>query len=247
EDGAGGRIAAGHCLVSRPPPEPADDPPGDAVLVRQTGARAGAVSFRSAAGPDRQPERNGYHNLSAFWSDETPAAGPVRATTLEDARARKEFRDDDALELPLPPWAEPRPLARLFAGDEKTAFAVNLKSARLRLPHNPQAGTLGVQRNVWGETSAKLPPLAGPAEAATARTRIVDPSAESDSAQGVYPSLAHALPDLRPGDVVLLKKNGLLELEPAVLAKADLRLTLRPFPNYRPVLAPAAAAADADP
>jgi hypothetical protein len=250
-DGAGGSVLAGHCLFSHP--APADPAPAGAVLVRQTGDRAGELTYQGLLGPDGAPQRNGYHNLAAFWADETPTAGPRQAATLEDARRlAPAFRDDDALELPLTPWADPRPLARLADAARpdappdaaRDAFAVNLRLARLRPPRAAAGELLGVLHNVWGPSYPEAPPSAAEP---VVRTKVVDPAAgQTDPARGVYPSLAHAVLDARPDDTILIKKNGPLEIEPVRLDQPNLRLTVKAFPHYRPVLA-LAAAPDADP
>ncbi len=260
EDGAGGTVQVGHCLFSRPADAAVANQAG-AVLVRQTGAAAGPLVYQALLGLDGHPQRNGYHNLAAVWSDET--AAPRRAPTLEDARglsfaARDDdrrrtpaFLDDDGLELPQSPWADPRPLAKLAealkpaappdAGRE--AFAVNLRLARLRLPRTQQGGVLGALHNVWGPSYPASPSPA--AEPGVVRTKIVNPAAaRMDADRGIYTSLAHAVLDAKPGDTILIQKTGPLELEPLVLPKPDTRLTIRAFPRYRPVLtlAPAAEA-----
>jgi serine/threonine protein kinase len=162
EDSAAARIAAGHCLFSRPQIETTDEPAGDAVLIRQIGAKTGHVTYRVLIASDGNEQRNAYHNLSAIWSDET-SGGTIPATTLDQARLRPAFDDHDALELSQVPWLDAKPLSRLLAGDERAAFAVNPKLAALRLPRAPQSGTLGVQRNVWGPTYVRLEPLGNPA------------------------------------------------------------------------------------
>ena len=93
EDGAGGTIQVGHCLFSRPT---ANGDEAGAVLVRQTGAVAGPLAYQGLLGLDGSPQRNGYQNLAAIWSDETSATRPRRALTLEDARGLSfAVRDDD--------------------------------------------------------------------------------------------------------------------------------------------------------
>jgi eukaryotic-like serine/threonine-protein kinase len=222
------------------------------VLVRQTGAAAGPLVYQGLLGLDGNPQRNGYHNLAAVWSDETSPANSRRALTLEDARGLSfavrdddrrraaAFRDDDALELPQSPWADPKPLAQL-ADHPREAFAVNVKLARVRLPRS-QAGVLGALHNVWGPS---YPTTAATAEPPVVRTKIVNPAASRlDAERGIYPSLAHAALDARPGDTILIQKTGPLEVEPLVLPKSDMKLTIKAFPRYRPVLtlAPAAEA-----
>ena len=272
EDGAGGTVQVGHCLFSRPTVAAVSDPghsdPVGAVLVRQTGPIAGPLTYQGLLGLDGKPQRNGYHNLAAIWSDETAATNPRRAPTLEDARAltfavrdddRRRalaFRDDDGLELPQSPWADPRPLAKLADAAKpgscqaaRDAFAINLRLARLRLPAvgvsdtDQRSGVLGVLHNVWGPSYPASPPAE--AEPPVVRTKIVNPSApRMDAERGIYTSLAHAVLDAKPGDTILIQKTGLLELEPLVLPKTDTRLTIKAFPRYRPVLtlAPAAEA-----
>src|SRR5207237_2036397 len=105
--------------------------------------------------------------------------------------------------------------------------------ARLRLPRS-QVGVLGVLHNVWGPSYPAGPPP--DAEPPIVRAKIVNPSApRMDAERGIYPSLAHAVLDAKPGDTILIQKTGPLELEPLVLPKADTRLTIKAFPRYRPV------------
>jgi hypothetical protein len=173
--------------------------------------------------------------------------------TLEDARRlAPAFRDDDALELPLSPWADPRPPARLADAarpdappeSARDAFAVNVRLARLRPPRAAPGTVLGVLHNVWGPS---YPEPSSPAGEPVVRTKVVDPDARQiESARGIYTTLAHAVLDAKPGDTILLKKNGPLELEPLRLDRPDLRLTVKPFPRYHPVLT-LAPAPDADP
>jgi serine/threonine protein kinase len=235
EDGAGGLLVAGHCLFSRPPADSIAESPSEVVLVRQTGSARGRLVYQAQAGLDGQPLRNGYHNLGAFWSDETPAAGPRRALTPDDARRLfPDFHDGDALELPSSPWQDPHPVTRL-ADSPQAAFAVNTQMARVRLAAR-LGGVLGVERNVWGPSY----PAVVSGDAVVLRTRIVDPALESDPRVGIYATLAQALEAARPDDTILIKKNGPLVDYPLPLYRPDLRLTIKPFPNYRPVLTLAA-------
>jgi hypothetical protein len=256
EDGAGGTIQVGNCLFTRPGVGSEDG--AGAVLVRQTGAAAGPLAYQGLLGPDGQPQRNIYYNLAAVWSDETSPTAPRRAATLEDARGLSfalrdgdrrrvpSFRDDDGFEISQSPWAEAKPLAKL-ADAPREAFTVNLRLARLRSAGPPSmAGNrtvLGALHNIWGPSYPSIDPPAD--EPLIVRTRIVNPAApRADAERGIYPSLAHAALDARPGDTILIQKNGPLEVEPLRLEKPDLRLTIRAFPRYRPVLtlAPAAEA-----
>jgi hypothetical protein len=240
EDGAGGTVLAGHCLVARPPAESPEMFVGESALVRQTGTRAGVLVYQGLRdpGPDGGPQRNGYYNVT-LWTDETPVGSPRRAVTLDDARRLfpGAFADEDAAELPQSPWQAARPLA-LLGPEPQAAFAADLRQPRLRL-RDPRAGLLGVVRNVWGE-SYRLPldGPGGPGEAAV-RTRVVSPEEGYDPAKGVYRTLGQALEDTRPDDVILIRHNGPLEVAPVRLDRADMRVTVKAFPNYQPVLTPA--------
>src|SRR5207244_3007520 len=71
---------------------------------------------------------------------------------------------------------------------------------------------------------------------AKGRTKTVDPTV-TKSNNDVYPSLAQALGEAQPGDEILIKYNGPrpLAVAPVLLEKvAD--VTIKPFPEYRPVL-----------
>src|SRR5262249_13795590 len=51
-----------------------------------------------------------------------------------------------------------------------------------------------------------------------------------------YPTLAQALGDARPGDVILIKHNGPLAVGTVRLEKASLDVTVKPAPGCHPVL-----------
>ncbi|MCE9532951.1 MAG: hypothetical protein K8T89_17775, partial [Planctomycetes bacterium] len=54
----------------------------------------------------------------------------------------------------------------------------------------------------------------------------------------VYRSLVKALDDLKKGDVLLIRHNGPLELDPIEFKKPDTDITIRPDENHRPILIP---------
>lgn len=250
--GAAGTIQAGHCLYSRPAGS-SDDPTG-AVLIRQSGGTAGTLTYQGLLGIDGNPQRNVYHNFTAIWSDESRPGDTRRAATLEDARNMSQslrnadartvsyFRDDDALEIPQSPWDDSAPIARLAdalkpgappeAG--RSAFAVNQRLARLRLPHS--SAFLGSLHNVWGNSYSS--PATPSATAPIVSTKIVNPMApRADAERGIYPTLAHAILDAKPGDTLLIQKNGVLEVDAVRIDRADLQLTIKAFPQYHPILA----------
>ncbi len=253
EDGAGGTVQVGHCLLTRLTTGGDDS---GAVLVRQTGAAAGPLAYQGLLGLDGHPQRNAYQNLAAIWSDETSPTRPRRALTLQDARGLSfavrdddrrrtpAFRDDDGLEMAQSPWADPSPLSKL-ADSPREAFAVNLRLARVRAVSPPSLTggkmILGALHNIWGPS---YPSTSQPdAEPPIVRAKIVNPAATGiDAERGIYPSLAHAILDAKPGDTILIQKTGPLEIEPLRLEKPDTRLTIQAFPRYRPVLTLAPAA-----
>jgi predicted Ser/Thr protein kinase len=261
EDGAGGTVQVGHCLFTRaphpgPPPQMGREDDAGAVLVRQTGAAAGPLAYQGLLGLDGHAQRNAYQNLTAIWSDETSPTRPRRAPTLEDARGLSfamrdddrrrapAFQDDDGLEMAQSPWADSDPLAKL-ADSPQEAFAVNLLLARVRAVSPPSVTggkmILGALHNIWGQSYQTPSPPSD--EPPIVRAKIVNPAvARMDAERGIYPTLAHAILDAKPGDTILIQKTGPLEIEPLRLEKPDMRLTIQAFPRYRPVLTLAPAA-----
>jgi hypothetical protein len=63
---------------------------------------------------------------------------------------------------------------------------------------------------------------------------VFDP--EAKAGDRAFPKLNAALEQASPGDVILIKHDGPLPLELARLAKPTADITIKPFPNYHPIL-----------
>jgi hypothetical protein len=94
---------------------------------------------------------------------------------------------------------------------------------------------VGVEHALWGPTYDLLPDLDPIKPALARKPLVVDPIVKS-SGEGVYKTLNIALDEANPGDVILIKHNGLLALDLARLAKASTEVTIRPSPGFHPIL-----------
>jgi serine/threonine protein kinase len=185
--------------------------------------------------------RTCYHGLTSFWT----GADDLAAVTWDGFRERAHSfpsGTDSSFWLNAgnrSPWLLPEPLAAIRPADpgdrsNQKAFQISAELPELRqAPSGSESRlALGVQKCVWGEF-APLPELP-PTFLARPGRKIVDPAVKG-GAGGIYESLNGALADARPGDVILLKKNGPLEVYP-VPPKVDLSVTIRPYEDCRPVL-----------
>jgi serine/threonine protein kinase len=230
-----------NCLFSRPENDPRAQ--GPAALVEQTGDRAGTLQYAGS--------HNAYHNLKAFWfrssahQPEAPARPgdePEAITSLNAFRERFHTGDDESVELTRSPWEDPEPLQALREDPPRPqeAFRVLTALPELRQKDDP-SHVIGVERCVWGDSYDKLAPLEDrkPAEAVVRKDeKIIDPTLKSARrGENQYQSLEQASPDLNPGDTILLKFNGPLPVKPVrLLERAGTDVTIKPYPNYHPVL-----------
>jgi hypothetical protein len=221
-----------HSLFSRP--GAARDPEAkvgteNAVLIRRAGA--GTLTY--------QGHDNRYHQLDAF------VAGPEVRTIarFEDFQNLLAARDswplgkDDSRPLDANPWKLEQPLEALEKQEVVDAFRVKPTLPELRLKKGDEGGRLiGAEELAGSSYVAKLPPLDDKTPDPVARKqRIVDPKI-GENGNAVYRSLEAAIQDARPGDVILIKHNGDLAVEPIELKKESIDLTIRPQDGYHPIL-----------
>jgi serine/threonine protein kinase len=220
-----------HCLFARPDNvEPTAGGMMEArrnVLVRQAGL--GRIRYEGLG--------NRYYHLDGFWAR---PGEDLSTTTLEEFQieaTRQGGKEAGGRLLGNAPWFLDRPLDSLqqsvTAGNLRDAFKLKDAMRELREVDRPSA-MVGVDRALWGDTE-KLPDL-DPVKPALARKPLVVDPTTNVSGEGVYKKLNIALDDASPGDVILIKVNGELKLNLARLEKASVDLTIKPYPDYHPVL-----------
>jgi hypothetical protein len=221
-----------------------------AIFSGQQGASAAAEThlFWQTTPSDEpavryQGKRNAFYKINSYW---VRSAGrgddPRQITDWKDFR--KEVKDEGSRVIDKNPWQSEQPL------DEKTP------RARYRLATEVAAAWFRDYREVPGTrfladgerlyTDDELRSIGTPAAPAVAREpnqKVVDPDARPG--EGVYPSLAEAVQGARSGDVILIKQNGPVKLEP-IATRAEASLTIKPFPGCRPVLTLAESTVDED-
>lgn len=227
EENVSCRMGVAHCLFSRP--EGGDASGAGAALIRQTSRFPVDLQY---AGHD-----NRYHNLDAFWQKSSLGEMEVVASTYDGFLRKIEANrgsDNKSRLLSASPWKDHDPLALLKKQEPRSAFQLDASQPELRQTIQGREGLVGVQRGLWGDLYDRLPPL--PEKKAEATGIVVDPAAERMVPGQVYRTLGQAVPDARPGDVILIKKDGELPIEPLRLDGPSVDLTLRPYPDYHPVL-----------
>jgi hypothetical protein len=196
-----------------------------AVLVRQAGD--GGVRYEGLG--------NWYYHLDGFWQR---SSGDliVKLDEFQHELARQSGKEERGRMLAAAPWAADRPLDLL----QQHATAGNLRDLfrlkeNLREADDSRNEVAGVVRGIWGDIYDKLPEHDLTKPAATAKQLVVDPNFKG-SAEGVFRKLSAALEEASPGDVVLIKHDGLLAVNLARLEKASTRVTIRPYPEHHPIL-----------
>lgn len=195
------------------------------ALVRQDGGRPDAVEFTG--------EDNRYFGMGPYWERQGPGGKEAVAPTAEAFRA-KVRADDDSLEVGRSPWEAADPLRWLHDGRPERAFRLDVARAELRQAKRA-ASLVGVRQCVWGPTQDEhLPPLTS---AESGSVRVVDPRVRHQEGSGrVYRTLNQAVLDANPGDVIEIRFDGELAVDPVRLEKPTADLTIRPYPKSHPVL-----------
>jgi serine/threonine protein kinase len=223
---AAGQLQVGNSIFSSPL---ATFAPDGGVLIRQTGAKPARLTYEV---PSRQ--RNCYHNLRALFVRE---AAPASYALLEDFRTLPGVLDNDSIEPVVSPWeTDGKSVMQALVDDPAEAFRINLRLPFLRQPANPTREVLGVERCTWGRSYlAELPPVDEKPPEIVFKTRLVDPTARRID-RYIYPELHLAVLDSQPGDEILIKHDGLLEVEPVRRERPIQNVTIKPFQGCKPIL-----------
>jgi serine/threonine protein kinase len=219
-------LRVADCLFSQPGKGAPEADPA-AVLIRQIDA--GSLTWEGSGS-------NRYHNLDAFWM--RPAERDT-ITTLDAFKGETGVQDSNAQVVSAWPWKSDEPLALLTGlqpAQLREAFQVKANLKDLRQGDSPNTRLVGVENLAWSDEpyNSALPPLK-PAPAVARNARIVDPAPDARGAN-VYSTLDEALRQARPGDVLLLRWNGLRDTPPLRLNKSGLDVTLKPYDDYHPAL-----------
>ena len=140
--------------------------------------------------------------------------------------------DSFAAVLETSPWAADDPLTSLRHLRFAEAFRVR--------PNAPELRLTGLDRNLIGaerfgntDYTNGLPSVQGQKVPAVGRrVKIVDPLLRGFE-DGTFRTLSQALEEVQPGDVVLIRHNGLLRVKPI---RFDGSVTIKPASGCRPVL-----------
>jgi hypothetical protein len=210
-----------NCLVS--------DPSGDrdAVLIRQVDDST--FTYR---GLD-----NRYQGLTSFLTRPGIEESADTWEKFQTEMKKGDNRDDASRILPASPWVSEDPLTRMESLDRtklREAFQVNPEDPDLRQKSSSRH-LIGVEGGPWGGLAynAQLPAL--PDKRGTASQKIVNPDV-NQTGGGVYKTLAAAIEEARPGDEILIQKNGKIAFPPVRLEKSDIDLTIKPAPNFKPII-----------
>jgi hypothetical protein len=199
-----------------------------ADLIRQTSPTVRGVRYDG--------KHNVYHNLTSFWARPNAKDQMDEATwdVFKTRVAQNAGTDATSIVLSVDPWQNAE-------GDERKMFRVKTDLAELRRP-DQKSRPIGVEECAWGrvysgplgsldpktpDAIAKLPSQPPQGE------RWVDPLGKQGGR--IHKKLESALSEAEAGDLILIKHNGPLPIEPSKLT--DKRgIKLRPFPDCHPIL-----------
>jgi len=231
-------VTAGMCLFSNP--ELAENESSRAFLIRQVGIISPATRFEGMklADAPAAATANGYHQLLAYANGDLACA-------FEDCKQEQIPVEDAAGRmLTKHPWADEQPIKRIIDSPRqvKQAIAVDLKQEILRLEPDRNRHLLGT-KYLPGARVYDLFPLESPVPDVKQAGNIKVwhpefPGRDDKLPAGVYRSLDKALLDMAKGDTLLIRHNGLLEVDPIEFKKADTELTIRADEGHRPILMP---------
>jgi Protein kinase domain len=176
------------------------------------------------------------------------AADAARFVVIEGPTANAVYRVTPPpgttrfVSLTATPWNGPDPRPLLALAQPWNALQLNLNEKRLRVGGAPHI--LGVTTTeLLDRTTRKLYDGAWPPQRpqlpvqAKAGQRVVHPDAgPEDATYLVYPTIAKAFEDLKPGETLLIAQNGPVPV--AVLPERSLRATIAAFDGYSPLLEP---------
>ena len=150
-------------------------------------------------------------------------------------------------DLPASPWASSTPQSRLNRNDEPwKAFLLNTTQRLLRDDLPSSIGLLGAQYVPFADIRIydQWPPSRLASESPKPGVRVWWPNAPREERDAlpkqIYDNLATAITELRPGEELHIRGNGIIEV-PAIPAfnKTNLRIIIKAEEGSAPILVPA--------
>jgi serine/threonine protein kinase len=226
DDQAACRLDVKQSIFSRPEALPIRDEPD---FIRQTSSSRPLVRLTS--------KRNYFHNLNSYWAWPGESIRDVPAfQALVVKEGGKIGQGKEQSTFPpeaVNPWEYSNPLEQK---DPVLMFQVKARLPEIRADRH--GAVLGVQKCAWGPMP-HLRELDEPPAVAKSTLKnfekVVDPATNGLDPQ-VFKTLDLALAHADPGDVILLKHSQMEDVKPFRLEKAKPDITIKPYPDYRPVL-----------
>lgn len=232
-------VTAGWSLFSNP--ELPDMATPRAFIIRQLGALAAETRFDGLKTADTPPAQmpNGYHHVLAFGN------GDLYMSFDDCKQEQVPIADLGARLLVKSPWQDEQPIKRLHDSPRQVqpVFTVDLKQEVLRLEPDKNRNLLGA-KYLPGMRIHTLYPFESltPDAQLAANVKVWQPDFPESKPlpTNFYRTLHNVIGDLKKGDVLAIRHNGPLEVDPDEFKKADTDVTIRPDDGYRPVLIPKA-------
>ena len=214
---------------------------GVAVDVLDTVAATVRAGYSVFASADTEPpgmmmpepnERRPALLRTAVASRPTATAIPTQPCAFYRVDVPADW--DAPVELKQHPWASANPLAKLDKAEPWRAFELNPRWNQLRVA-NREVQIMGVKQLPTEATKiyGTWPPGGTQSDAVPTGVRIWypnPPAAERESLPAnVFDNLAQAMAALKPGDKLLIRGSGAIEVPTqTVIAKPDSNVTIRP-------------------
>ncbi len=217
------RLTTDSCLFAR---IQRNLPKGDGATLIRLPNNSDAVDY---SGRD-----NGYV-LDTYLAVPENGASKINLREFQNYLAGRNASDASAIALDFIPFKDVRYLAR--PAEAVQAFQPYRDMEELRPSDRPGEHLIGVEV-LGGEFLAKgLPDAVKRAKPEVSKKLYVDTGPDKkDSQWGIYSTLEDAVNSALPGDTIFIRHNGELTERTIRLENAKIDLTIKPAPDYKPIL-----------
>jgi serine/threonine protein kinase len=205
------------------------------VVVRQLGQKATETRYEAKLG--NRTASNGYQNLHAY---EEGSIYSFKA--CEEAKIPITDNQARIIQFPWkrnnqPNWPDTNPYNDPSVA--RNAFEANPEKSQLRV-NDKQRPLLGANAFLGIQYNALPLPKPKDDEQIVENQKIWDPTIPSTSPLplGVYRTLTEAILNHQKGDTILVRFNGMRPVEHIDISKTETDITIKPHPNYKPILVP---------